>query len=356
MNILRCYLRIPPVIGGMENHIIELSKTQRSLNHKVDIAFNIGQITSKYDIQLLNKFNLYAIFSTPICFFIFYGALIFKLILKRPQYDIVHIHGDWSSYIFAPILKKLTRAQRIYFSFHGSINNESFSHKHILPFTLRACDKIFVTGYESYLFIKKISNAILQPSGVNNTYFRTNLENNKTCNFLICTVTVLRPNKNVKTVLDIAQKLPFYKFQIIGDGVELSNLKQIALDRHLTNVTFLGFQGRANVQNYLSQADLFLFTSLEEGTPTAVMEAMACGLPIVCSNAGGSESIIHDNENGFVVRHDYNDVDAYIDNINKILLNTKLWSTIRNNNLKKSKNFNWEIVAANITNEMIKVK
>jgi glycosyltransferase involved in cell wall biosynthesis len=72
------------------------------------------------------------------------------------------------------------------------------------------------------------------------------------------------------------------------------------------NVRFLGT--RDHVQDYLQAADLFVLPSLAEGMSNALLEAMACGLPVVATDVGGSGEVIESSMNGIVVPPD--DVDA----------------------------------------------
>jgi len=88
---------------------------------------------------------------------------------------------------------------------------------------------------------------------------------------------------------------------ILGQGPEEENLKLIALELGLKErITFTGF-----VQNpypYMSQADLFVLSSRFEGFPNVVLEAMACGTPVVAFECpGGINEIIEEGVNGWKV-------------------------------------------------------
>ena len=61
-------------------------------------------------------------------------------------------------------------------------------------------------------------------------------------------------------------------------------------------VHFLGF--RSDIKDLLKAADVFLFTSLQEGLPRSTMEAMASGLPIVCSRIRGNTDLIDEGKGG----------------------------------------------------------
>lgn len=92
-----------------------------------------------------------------------------------------------------------------------------------------------------------------------------------------------------------------FHLTILGQGPEEENLKLVALELGLReHVTFTGF-----VQNpypYMSQADLFVLSSRFEGFPNVVLEAMACGTPVVAFECpGGISEIIEEGVNGWKV-------------------------------------------------------
>jgi glycosyltransferase involved in cell wall biosynthesis len=94
---------------------------------------------------------------------------------------------------------------------------------------------------------------------------------------------------------------PAYTLTIGGDGPDLEELKAYAKKLELSDVVFTGFlQGEAKVNCY-RQGSVFCFLSYTEGMPNAVLEALAMGLPIVSSDAGGLGDILRDSENGFIV-------------------------------------------------------
>ena len=69
-------------------------------------------------------------------------------------------------------------------------------------------------------------------------------------------------------------------------------------------------------------ADTFVFPSFHEGLPVSVMEAMASGLPIVCSRIRGNTDLIKDGEGGFLCAPD--DVDGFKNAIEKLLCDSYL--------------------------------
>jgi glycosyltransferase involved in cell wall biosynthesis len=114
--------------------------------------------------------------------------------------------------------------------------------------------------------------------------------------------------KGVFELLDaykiLKSRNPAYTLTIGGDGPDLGALKEYAKELQLTDITFTGFlKGQAKVDCY-RQGSVFCFLSYTEGMPNAVLEALAMGLPVVSSDAGGLKDILRDRENGFIIPPD----------------------------------------------------
>jgi glycosyltransferase involved in cell wall biosynthesis len=95
--------------------------------------------------------------------------------------------------------------------------------------------------------------------------------------------------------------MPDASFLLVGDGPERARIERTCRELGVANVTCAGRLTSAEVQRRLCGAKVFLSTSRVEGTPTAVLEAMACGLPVVTSRSNDYRDLIRDGENGFVV-------------------------------------------------------
>ncbi len=88
---------------------------------------------------------------------------------------------------------------------------------------------------------------------------------------------------------------------IVGDGPYREILEQIVSEHGISDlVTFHGQKNKAQLPEYYSQADVFLFPSRKEGMPNAVLEAMSYGLPIIMTPCQGSDELI--DGNGYVTQ------------------------------------------------------
>jgi glycosyltransferase involved in cell wall biosynthesis len=120
---------------------------------------------------------------------------------------------------------------------------------------------------------------------------------------LICT-SRLSPEKGIDLLLEahsvlLHRNLPC-KLIIVGEGYLRDKLTEQIVELDLSQNVFMeGFQ--ADVRPYLCAADAFVLTSRVEGLPFSVLEAMACGLPCIVTNVGGTSEAVTHNVNGLVV-------------------------------------------------------
>jgi glycosyltransferase involved in cell wall biosynthesis len=347
MKILRIYRSLPPKVGGMEKHIYHLSKIQ-SIEDQVSIYYNFGDSTSPKDVRVLQNIKVYKIKPAVLGIVFFYVAVIAKLVRCPNRFDVVHIHGDWSSLLFIQVVKKITKARITVFTFHGQAT-EGLQHRILLPLLLRRVHLIFSTGHQSAKILSERTHrkVIVQPSGIDDVFFEPCCQVKGDSEFTVITVANLFQVKNIQMILEIAVLLPAARFLIVGEGPERENLQNFMIASNIKNVSLVGFRSPSEVKRLYCLSNCFLLTSLAEGTPTSILEAMATGLPIVTSNAGGIMQIIKDFENGFVVPE--NEKFKFIEKLNLIKDDRELTSYMASNNRLLSKNYAWTKVASTIS-------
>ncbi len=122
--------------------------------------------------------------------------------------------------------------------------------------------------------------------------------------FIIGQVARLTEQKGHRFLIDAAAKVvqavPNAKFVLVGDGPLRAELEErIAACRLQRHFHLLGF--RHDVHEILPLFDVFTLPSLYEGLPNVVLEAMACGLPVVATPADGTKEALADGSTGFLV-------------------------------------------------------
>lgn len=89
---------------------------------------------------------------------------------------------------------------------------------------------------------------------------------------------------------------------VLGQGERADDLRRLAAERGLGDViVWCGFQ--ANPWKYMARADVFALTSRYEGFGNVLVEAMACGVPVVATRSPGTEDIVRDGVDGLLTRH-----------------------------------------------------
>lgn len=116
----------------------------------------------------------------------------------------------------------------------------------------------------------------------------------------------------------------------------LSLANSLGIDKR---VHLLGF--RTDIPSLLKSADIFLFPSLQEGLPVALMEAMSCSLPVICSEIRGNTDLI-DQSCGILCQAD--DVKAFKEAVERLINDTSLRKTMSEKALERSKNYDIKII------------
>ncbi len=124
-------------------------------------------------------------------------------------------------------------------------------------------------------------------------------------NILVGTVARITYDKDLPTFFEVARRVkeqvPRARFVIVGDGYadELEQARRQVAALGLTDTVF--FTGhRSDLLDIYSSFDLFLMTSLTEGLPNTVLEAMAMGVPVVSTDVGGVPELVRDGQDGLL--------------------------------------------------------
>jgi len=126
------------------------------------------------------------------------------------------------------------------------------------------------------------------------------------------------------------------KLLLIGDGPERSHIEKVCREHNTCDwVTFLGKQEA--IEEILSIGDLFVLPSESESFGLAALEAMACEVPVISSNAGGIPEVNIHGVTGFL--SDVGDVNSMAQHAITLLKDAEMHQTFRKNALKQAHNF-----------------
>ncbi len=152
-------------------------------------------------------------------------------------------------------------------------------------------------------------------------------------------VSNFRKLKRVQDVIrvfgKVHEKIPS-KLLLIGDGPERQNMEELCRELHLCDqIRFLGKQDA--IEELLAVSDVFLIPSESESFGLAALEAMACEVPVISSNAGGLPEVNVQGVTGFL--SDIGDIDDMVKNTLKILENDEVLNTFKKNAQKQASHF-----------------
>ena len=134
--------------------------------------------------------------------------------------------------------------------------------------------------------------------------------------FRMVTVGNLKPAKNYPYLIEAFKKLPKgVHLDVYGDG-PLRNELQAEIDRHGLNIRLHG--SKNDVHKVLSQYDMFVMSSIVEGHPIALLEAMASGMPAALSDI----PVLREATGNHAIYFDLNDPNDFVDKINAIASHT----------------------------------
>jgi glycosyltransferase involved in cell wall biosynthesis len=150
----------------------------------------------------------------------------------------------------------------------------------------------------------------------------------------------LRPFKQPQLLLEAAARYPNADFVLAGDGEMKNELAQRIQQEKLTNVRMLGGQTAEQLRELYRASDIFLFPSLWEGSPKVLLEAAACGLPIVARHNYRPETVI-DGETGYLVA---SDSELFL-RLETLLADPGLCRKLGTAGRKHSEAFSWDIIA-----------
>lgn len=158
--------------------------------------------------------------------------------------------------------------------------------------------------------------------------------------FIIIYVAEFIERKNhtllIKNISLLQKEIPNLKLILAGKGVLLEKIKNLTgLLGVAPIVWFTGY--RRDVEKLCGISNIYISSSIQEGLPIGVVEAMACGIPIVASNIRGHRDIVQHGRNGFLFELDF--PDAMITYILELYHNKVLCKNISKNNVIDAKKF-----------------
>lgn len=295
--------------------------------------------------------------------------------LLNQKFNLIHCHSPICAAIVRMEAEKYRKnyGTKVFYTAHGfhffdgaPIRNWIFFYP-IEKLMSYYTDILITINHEDYRRAKKhfcSKNTIYIPGvGVDIEKFQGNSTDRekirkelcvKDSDIILLSVGELNENKNHELAIEalsILKKEKPSKFEhihyfICGQGKLRNYLEKLVNELKLQeHIHFLGY--KSDIVNLYVAADIFIFTSKREGLPMSLMEAMAAGLPVICTKIRGNIDLVRNRKEGYITTHDANEMKVLLYNL---LENNNL----RNNFGKNSKNrihrFSKEIVMNKMDN------
>jgi glycosyltransferase involved in cell wall biosynthesis len=164
-----------------------------------------------------------------------------------------------------------------------------------------------MAGREVIKFPTRIDTSIFRPMDRDNARSQLNLPEGA---FIVLTTGRLAWWKGWKFMIDsfmeFCQQMHNAIFMMVGEGEDYANIKSYISENKLADKILLtGKKDRVGIASYLNASDLYIMGSYREGWPTALMEAVACGVPTCATDFSSVDEIIIEGVNGYIIRgHD----------------------------------------------------
>ena len=297
---------------------VEHIKMLQKLGHTVELATNLNREMSPEVKKLKCKVYDIKFSRTPFSVDNFRAMKSFETIVKNGNYDIVHTHTPNASAIVRMKCKKYRKqlGLKVFYTTHGfHFYKGAPAINWLLYYPMEwICahytDELITINKEDYKLACKKMKAVnvdyVPGIGIDVEKITKNKVNRDTIrkklgledsNIAFLSVGELNQNKNHISVLHALAnlktkgKLNNVKYLICGQGIKEKELSEYIKNNNLTdNVVLLGF--RQDILEIYQAVDCFVFPSFREGLSVSVMEAMANGLPVLCSKIRGNEDLI----------------------------------------------------------------
>ena len=352
-----CY----PTYGGSGVVATELGKALASAGHQVH--FITYTQPPRLDFFSENIFyHEVSVASYPLFEYLPYeSALASKMVdvTVNEKLDLIHVHyaipHASAAYLAKQILKYKGIHVPVITTLHGTditLVGRDPSFEPVVTFSINESDGVTAVSEslrdDTYSSFEILSNIEVIPNFIDLERFQKQPKEHFKLAIcpngekLLMHTSNFRKVKRIEDIIQVfakVQKQVPSKLLLVGDGPERSGIE--ALCRDLGVASDVRFLGKLDtIEEALSLADLFFLTSEKESFGLAALEAMACEVPVISSDAGGIPEVNIHGVTGYVSK--IGDIDDMVANTVKILTDETLHLQMRANALSRAKDFSLE--------------
>lgn len=373
--------------GAIESVILNISKCLASMGHEVTIIdrkFDKSHIQYVDGVKIVRldtgniniKGNrIFDLISHELDFINF--ALNTRKFIKESDYDVIHVHTTMVGLSLAILNKD---AQKMVYTSHNSawsLSSDSTSTlekflKYLDIRLMKRVNKVIALGHtmksiytlkgvppeKIFVAHNGVDTNFFNPENSNKDVIHLNIDNKKFNILFVGRIDKIKGiNYLIKAVDILVNKYGYNDIQclIVGpdkiisvaSNEDISSIVNYINDKNLKeNIKFLGELSIDDLKRVYNTCDVFILPSIAEVAPLTVLEAMAFGKPVICSNVGAVSEYVIDEFNGLLVAP--KDDDKLAEKIKYMYDNPNIKDTMGNNNLKLIKGFDWNNVCVDI--------
>lgn len=262
------------------------------------------------------------------------AALLLKILFKVP-YIIALRGGDVPGFWPAQLGR--------YHFFSNLLNRFLWKKASALTVNSQGLEKL------AYSFLSSRTYHVI-PNGIAPKFFQQRIKKNNEKILKVLTACRLSQHKNVDRLIDAIEVIHHHHGNLVhlyiaGDGPEKQSLEKRAQDKKILNesVFFLGWCEHSQLIDLYQEMDVFALASDFEGMPNSILQAMASSLAIVATQAQGTEELVRQGVNGYLISKDK------LESFPKVFLNLQknreLLFLLQNESFMMARKYTWDFVA-----------
>lgn len=306
LRVVRVSEYVAPSPGGREVHVRELCLRQARRGHCVQLIYRVGgedewSFAAK---SVMNKMWIDRLPNALVSSF-FLAVAVANIARHRRTTDVVHFHGDYREAVAAGTVRLLGLPSLL--TLHGRLSPRVLV---TLEFVYRLPSHIVAVSPTIAAQLEEVGvprgNVTIQPSGVDSEIFYPAKQLPDAPPFRVVVASALIPLKDHATLFAAVSVLREegldVELEVAGVGPERGRLERLAP----AGTRFHGQLERPALGSLLRSCHVAALASVDvahagEGTPTFLMEAIACGLPFVATDTGGVPGLAARSKAGLVV-------------------------------------------------------
>jgi glycosyltransferase involved in cell wall biosynthesis len=329
-------------LATVDSHIyyfhIPFMKLLRDMGYEVEVAASNVGFTEKIERDGFKVYNIP--FSrnpiSPSNFKAFFSLL---RLMRKNKYVMLHTHTPVASFI-GRIAGRIAGVPHIVYTAHGFHFHEygnpltNFIYFKLEKFAGKFTDVLVTINSDDYkvavekkmvphgkvVYIKGVGvdTEKFDPKKYDsevNEHYRKQF-GFKDDDFVIIDIAEFTKGKNLSSLIEVFSRVLNYNYSpkllIVGEGILFKEISDILESKELKDKIILPGR-RSDIPEILCVSNLFAFTSIREGLPKSVMEAMAMEKPVVAYNIRGVRDLVEDGINGFLIP--FGDTDAFAEKI-----------------------------------------